>query len=149
MKLRYASIKRLIKESISEQYCTFEGKVYVNLYHRVDMLHVGIEALLLPNEETINTWKKNLAEREEAAKDEDMWGQRQAVEEARSKLTHIGKVGKVVSLFCIMGKDFATEVEFPGDVTVRTNNRSIWTELESSQPDWRPDETLPEDYYAL
>lgn len=154
-KIRITSLRKLIRESMSYGHLLYEGKAYVNLHDRHDLLRLDLVVLFYPpDEEVIEEWRRKSQEYEEVYEMSrsisdtgwDSYGR--AAKTARNKLDAIGKTGKIDYMSCIVGQDYIIEATI-GDVKIRADNSCFWHEVETSTPDWRPDETLPEDHYAL
>lgn len=104
---------------------------------------IGQRVILEPTEEDLKEWEeKRLLSAEKTTK-----GHIAMVQLMDDRLSHIGQMG-VITKIPFMGRREIT-VRFDDGSTMGADWHYFLVAVAVDRPDWRPDETLPEDYYAL
>lgn len=148
-------LKRVVKEALQSQgdEMTIGGVLCRRLTEFPDPeLVVGCEAVFFPDEEGLARLRTIVQRCNEklaglSPRDENEWQDKYDtecdLEHAQNALHKVGEVGtlsKASRQTCF--------VSYPDGINTLVFTKDVWMRPHQP-PDWRPDETLPEDYYSL
>lgn len=135
-------VSRLL-ESKGMNWQIMNGHVVVNLTDRPDLHKVGQRVIYVLPDDTKDRleWKIRTQLKPDDPRDE------MEIAQLNLYLMRDGKEGVIVDT----SSSYVSEVEFQEGEPSTTHCMSdnLWAIIDEESPDFRPDEPLPEDYYAL
>lgn len=136
-KLKVRQVRHLIREG-AKDFVIVNGKMYVDVMDKVDELEPDQALLWYPT-----GWSLEQLDREIASEDDTQHRQKMQIWKDR-----IGQ-NVYVDFVDEPGEDyFVLYAKFSDGVEIWAQLPSFWLEV-SSSTDWRPNESIPEDFYAL
>lgn len=152
MRCKIRTLRQALREGL-DNIKIEHGRLWHRLDKRPDKQEKDQEVMFYPNEEALNSWQSEMLVLQKEL-DDNIWGDvgREAtakkVANIKSMLDSVGHLGTLQMRSALIPDQFF--VRMKGKAIVREISEwYLWVPDDVESPDFRPDETLPEDYYAL
>lgn len=156
--LLLAAIQGILRESSPDSVLKIiDGKVWGRLDKHPELIVTGTRILFDPPERKIEDIRRTIKHVQGKL---NAWSSKERSQTSRAKkaaveqqgrlnlIDHVGQFGEIA--YASVSKKFFT-ITFEDGFTPSINIPAswVWVMIGDPSPDFRPDETLPEDYYAL
>lgn len=150
MRCKLSHIKHLIKEASDSSVKVHNGQPLVRLADHKDKQNVGQKAYYFPSEiatQVIKTTGDKYQKQYEKS-GEDFW--KTMANRLYGSLRYIGQILEITKVQHMSSHSLVNGI-FPDNFDICTTSHDLWIPIDPREGDldYRPDETLPEDYYAL
>ena len=145
-RIAVGTVRNLLRE-IAEDFILYNDQIYVSIEKKIEEIGdiPGLELLWYPPDwiidelnQDIQTWQNNPDARTS-----------QYIDDVKVCLERIGQ-NVYLEFIDEPGEDyFIVYARFKDGKSVHSSVSAFWLRVDAESPDWRPDEGLPEDYYAL
>lgn len=147
MRCSVSHLRIILRENQEDQEETkfHGGRLWVRLSKVKRLVKEADEVLFSPEVEIIQEWKKYLDQMTKRQNKGDSY----AVWLTTQLLSHSEQLGTVREIYDVEKDPTYATIEFSDSSSCRISFDLLWYPITDFPPDWRPDEELPEDHYAL
>lgn len=135
-----SAIRKFLKESIEAKH--FAGRLWMPLWQVKEHINVGVDVLIWLSDETRQRLEQDIRKHSQTQRGRDS-----GICEYMQDL--LDDHGTILKLTKYNKSNWDTTLERANFEVALHDIPDMWVSVDNTSVDYRPDESLPEDYYAL